>query len=332
MSDSNTGNVPGEATADNVVPENVTPEVTPENTVAETQNIAAQSVPTQAVPAQPVQPTQAMPESQMPGQPAQAQYTPGYGLPQEYVQEQESKKKKGKGVLASILGAIVAVAAGFLVRYAMHGGFTSTPTTDEVQKGIEQIYDKEINTSSFAKEVASQLGGDEADVKAFLDKSGPDFAQCVTDKVYNRVEKETKIDLAKANDEYLEKDIDTIENAVTECSEKLGESYTSSIKAPTKDEFKSGIEKIFDQSFNTPEMEKQLVDAGFDEANVKDFLSKGGPAFAECVTNELYDSVSAVTKKQLAQGNDRQSTEDLSRVSDASEKCMIEVGKEYGIG
>lgn len=288
----------------------------PSGATPEPQNVVAPPLPTQA----------------MPAQAAAAQFTPGQGLPTEHAQGQEAKKGKGKGVLASIVGVLAAVVAGFLVRYAFHGGFTSTPTTDEVQKGIEKIYDKEINTSSFAQEVAAELGGDEADVKAFLDKSGPDFAQCVTNKVYSRIEKETKIDLAKANDKYLEEDIDTIENAITECSEKLGEGYTASIPEPTKEEFKSGVEKIFNDTFNTPEMTKEMVKAGYSEAEVKDFLNHAGPDFAQCVTNEVYDSVSSLTKKQIAQGNDRQSTEDLSRVTEASDKCMTEAGKKHGIG
>ena len=274
-------------------------------------------------------PTQAMP----PAQAAAAQFTPGRGLPAEYVQEQESKKKKGKGVIASILGAIVAVVAAFLVRYGLNGGFTSEPSIEEVEDGIEKIYDREINTPDFITEIADELGGgDEKSVKEFFDKSGPDFAQCVANKVYSRVSKETKIDLSKAEDEYLEDDIDIIESAVTDCSEKLGEQYTASIPEPTKDEFKNGAAKIFDDTFNTSEMEKQLVDAGHDKAKVKEFLSKGGPDFGECVTKELYDNVSTLTKRQIAQGNDRQSSEDLSRVTEASEKCIAEAGKKHGLG
>lgn len=289
----------------------------PSGATPEPQNAPASSAPTQA----------------MPAQAAAAQFTPGRGLPTEYVQEQEAKKGKGKGVLASIVGVIAAVVAGFLVRYAFHGGFASTPSIDEVEKGIEQIYDEEINTSDFAAEIASEIGGgDEKGAREFLDKSGPEFAQCVAGKVYSQVSKETKIDLSKANDEYLKDDIDTIERAITDCSEKLGEKYTASIPEPTRDEFTSGVAKIFNDTFNTSEMEKQLLDAGHDKAKVKDFLTNGGTAFGECVTNELYDKVSGLTKRQMAQGNDKQSQEDLSRVGEASQKCIVEAGKKHGVG
>lgn len=267
-----------------------------------------------------------------PALPGQTQFTPGRGLSAEYVQAQQAKSKKGKGAIASVLGTIIAIAIAFLVKYGWSNGWFSTSASEaEVQKGIEKVYDRDYNNPSDIGKIADQFHIDVQEVKAFYDTQGKEFAKCVTNKVYDKVSRETRKDLADAEKKFLKKDLPVIEDAEDTCLRELDEKFLDSL-VPTREEFRAGIEKMFKDSFNTPDMLTTMVDSGYGtEDQVRAFLENGSSGYADCMTDELYDSASPFTKVLMGQGKDEQARDDMDLVGKASGKCIAQSGVEFGL-
>ncbi|MBR5951076.1 MAG: hypothetical protein IKZ87_06560, partial [Actinomycetaceae bacterium] len=219
----------------------------PNNGISGTRDVPAQQpipTPQQVTFQQPAQPTlpaspqpapnqpvvnQPIPNQGMANQPMPAQYATPFGIPNQpmpgqYPPASQSKKGKTVAILASIGGVIVAVLAGFLIRYALHGGFTPTPTEEEVQKGFEQIYDQEFDDDSI-KDIAVLLDDDVDNLKKFFDSKRTDFAQCMTGKTYNSLSKEGKIEISKGKNSVPEEHKALIDNASDDCVEELVDQY-----------------------------------------------------------------------------------------------------------
>ena len=160
------------------------------------------------------------PAAQQPqNQPLQQQPVPNAGVPgaaPAAVLPEETPKKKTGLIVGGIVAALVVVLV--IVGVVFYNVLNSKPEKAEVQAGLEQIWNKEVADNLISQLSMAGMPRNEATEK--VQGVAKPYAECVTDKIYDKADSRTLKYLAEGEDKQDPADRSLVERASAACAEE----------------------------------------------------------------------------------------------------------------